>query len=127
MRLTIIRGLPGSGKTTVAKTEYSDAIHCEADQYFTDENGNYNFNPGKLADAHEACQKCAQDGLESGNDVVVSNTFTQCWEMEPYLSMADDAGADVEIRTESGDYGNIHDVPEHVIESMKNRFEKDCS
>jgi len=126
MRLTIIRGLPGSGKTTVAKTEYPEAKHCEADQYFEDGNGNYNFDPGKLKDAHEVCQKCARDGLESGKDVVVSNTFTQCWEMEPYIDMADDAGADVEIRIERGDYGNVHDVPEYVILAMKNRFEKDC-
>ena len=32
--LVIIRGLPGSGKTTMAKRDFHDYVLCEADQYF---------------------------------------------------------------------------------------------
>ena len=53
-KLIIVRGAMGSGKTTFAnkltrnliKFGYSptDICHFEADQYFEDENGNYNFD-----------------------------------------------------------------------------------
>ena len=57
--------------------------------------------------------------------IVVSNTSTQEWEMEPYIDMAEEKGYSVfslivENR-HSGD--NIHGVPSESIERMKNRFE----
>ena len=43
--LYIVRGIPGSGKSTFAKT--LGGIHIEADQYFVDGDGNYNFDGSK--------------------------------------------------------------------------------
>lgn len=52
--LIIIQGLPGSGKTTLAKEVSSqfNIPYFEADQYFEDKDGNYNFNPKYLHSAH---------------------------------------------------------------------------
>jgi adenylate kinase family enzyme len=49
----IVRGCPGSGKSTFAKT--LGGIHIEADQYFVDADGNYNFDGSKIKNAHAWC------------------------------------------------------------------------
>ncbi len=54
-----------------------------------------------------------------GKDVVVSNTFTQYWEMEPYLIM----GHSVSIVVANGNYENVHNVPEDVLAAMSERWE----
>ena len=51
--LFIVRGLPGSGKTTLAKSLGS--VHFEADMYFMEGN-EYKFDITKIKKAHEWCQ-----------------------------------------------------------------------
>lgn len=125
--LTLIRGLPGSGKTTLAKRLLASGTcmdrHFEADMYFTNEIGEYHFDPLLLADAHEWCQKMTEDALSNGHNAIVSNTFTTKREMQPYLDMANRYGIEPNIILAQGNYGSIHGVPEHTIRHMKNRFE----
>ena len=115
MKLTLIRGLPGSGKSTLAKE--IGCLHIEADMFFMD-NGVYNFNPEKIKEAHKWCQDTTREALKYV-DVVVSNTFSQIWEMQPYLDM----DADITVITATGDYANTHNVPNYVIRNMKERWE----
>lgn len=114
--LVLIRGLPGSGKTTLAKTKFWTYVHCEADQYF--ELFEY-FDPKKLPTAHDYCQTKCRESLRVGFDTVVSNTFTQLWEMKPYLEMTDN----VTVYRMTTMYKNVHNVPKKTIEKMRNRFE----
>ena len=73
--LILLRGLPGSGKSTLATA--IGGVHFEADMYFVDDNGNYNFEPARIKDAHAWCQNKVKLSMESGVDkIVVSNTFT---------------------------------------------------
>lgn len=126
--LYLVRGLPGSGKSTFSKT--LGGIHIEADQYFVDIEGNYNFDGSKIKLAHEYCRAqtgawMKTDGLQVNVDkIVVSNTFTQEWEMEPYYELAKKYGYKVfSIIVENRHEGtNVHGVPEEKIEQMKNRF-----
>ena len=120
--LFLIRGLPGSGKSTLAKRMAAamNAMHFEADMFFTRSDGQYDFRPEALRSAHEWCQSQTRQALALGADVIVSNTFTQNWEMRPYLEM----GADkVTVITCEGDYGNVHGVPASAIERMRDRWE----
>jgi hypothetical protein len=57
--------------------------------------------------------------------VVVSNTFTQEWEMQPYYDLAEKHGYTVySLVVENRHEGvNEHGVPEDKLEIMKNRFE----
>lgn len=121
--LLLIRGLPGSGKTTMAK-EYAKAgyAHCEADQYF-EAGGEYRFDPVKLRPAHDDCLRRAIAALDAGRSVVVSNTFTRLWEMEPYLKAAKKRKINVRIVEATGSWPNVHGVPQDAIERMRARWE----
>jgi len=126
--LYIVRGLPGSGKSTFAKS--IGGIHIEADQFFM-ENGKYNFDITKIKLAHKYCQNQTEawmktDGTQVNNDkIVVSNTFTQEWEMEPYFKLAEKYGYRTFSLIVENRHGGVneHDVPEDKLELMKNRFE----
>jgi predicted kinase len=121
--LILLRGLPGAGKSTLAKT--IGGIHIEADQYFM-ENGEYKFDATKIKFAHGWCKLRVEHAMEDVLDrVVVSNTFTQEWEMNPYFELAEKYGYRVfSLIVENRHYGiNLHDCPADKIEVMKNRFE----
>ena len=121
--LVIVRGLPGSGKTTYARKLASDGYtHCEADQYF-ERAGTYQFDPAKLREAHADCLARATESLQAGNPTVVSNTFTQRWEWSPYTEAAECLGVPVRFVECQGSYGSIHNVPAESIRKMRERWE----
>jgi len=130
LRLILIRGLPGSGKTTLA-AKYRDRgfEHCEADSYFMRWNPNlqdyeYKFEPLHLADAHRRCQSVTLRHLMDGKSVVVANTFSQWWEMADYFMMAKETGAVCQIiETPGTPYKNVHGVPDSAINRMLVRWE----
>ena len=127
-KLFLVRGIPNSGKSTFAKE--LDGIHFETDNYFMVD-GEYNFDSSKLKEAHQWCQNEVNNAMilnhtANINDrIVVSNTFTQEWEMKPYFEMAKEWGYTVfQIIVENRHGGvNEHGVPEDKLEIMKNRFE----
>jgi len=124
--LILLRGLPGSGKTTVAKELFSDAIHFEADMFFVDkETGHYNFDFGKLHLAHSWCQNSVSGAMEKGvGKIVVSNTFTKESEMKFYYEIAEKYGYKVVSLIVENRHGgqNVHDVPDETLIKMRNRF-----
>jgi predicted kinase len=125
MMLFLIRGLPGSGKTTYAKQMVEDygLEHYEADMFFTNENGVYHFSPETLKDAHAWCQKAVFDALMCGKNVVVSNVFSQQWEAQPYYDMCKKLGCMFQIIERKENYGSIHNVPQQTIDKMRARWE----
>jgi predicted kinase len=122
--LFVVRGLPGSGKSTYAKTLVQPSAHFEADQYFV-RGGKYNFDPSKLKDAHADCLARTRKAMVEGKHkrVAVSNTFTMKWEVQPYIDLAKELGWTVKVIRMTGNYGSIHDVPPEAIERMRGRFE----
>lgn len=121
--LFLIRGLPNAGKSTLA--EQLGGSHFEADKYFVDESGNYNFDPSKLKLAHQWCQLQVLNAMIKSETIVVSNTFTREWEMKPYMDMAKDWGYRVFsiIVEKRHDNVNNHGVPYEKIQQMLDRFE----
>ncbi|MCU8490213.1 ATP-binding protein [Vibrio vulnificus] len=124
-KLTLIRGLPGSGKSTLAQqlAKQTHAVHLEADMYFVDQQGRYQFDPTRLEQAHRWCLNKVCQYLKQGRAVIVSNTFVQHWEMKPYLRFAERHGLSVEILVCTGEYGSIHAVPAQTIEKMRQRWQ----
>jgi predicted kinase len=127
--LYIVRGIPGAGKSTFAKT--ISPIVVEADQYFTDDKGNYIFDGSKIKLAHEYCRSQTEAWMGTKGDqvnvnrIAVSNTFTQEWEFQPYLELAEKYGYKTFCVIIENRHGNTneHNVPDDKIEQMRNRFE----
>lgn len=124
MKLILVRGLPGSGKSTIAGK--LDSCHMEADQYFM-VNGEYRFDASKLKQAHEWCQEKTREALKAGFNAVVSNTFTTIKELRPYFDIAREFGIVPNVILAQGNFGSVHDVPEEAMERMRNRFVYDIS
>ena len=126
--LFLLRGLPGAGKTTMAKS--FGAVCFEADMYFL-EGAEYKFDPTRLRQAHEWCLNQVEISMKSSDKAIgdkriaVSNTFTQEWEMKPYMELAEKYGFTVfSVIVENRHGGNnIHDVPQESLDRMRSRFE----
>ena len=127
--LFLIRGLPGSGKSTLGYQ--LGIIPIEADQYF-ERSGKYHFNPAELGDAHAFCQK-ETDRRLSADSTVVCNTFSTRWELQPYIELSEKHAArlfvidlfdggktDAELAKR-----NVHQVPIATIFEMRRRWEHD--
>jgi predicted kinase len=130
--LFLVRGLPGSGKSTFATHIWNEYAVCEADKFFYDKEGNYNFDPSKLKDAHAWCKNEVETRMKDHQinqqyypEIAVSNTFTQEWEMEDYYKLAEKYGYKVVSLIVENRHGgkNVHGVPDDKLEIMKNRFE----
>ena len=126
-QILLLRGTPGSGKSTLAKMIVdNDYCHKEADMFFVDRDGNYKFEPSKIKDAHKWCQEEVEFLMKyKHSPIVVSNTFTQEWEMDTYYKLAEEYGYQVHSVVVENRHGgvNTHGVPEDKLEVMKNRFE----
>jgi len=126
-QILLLRGTPGSGKSTLAKMIVdNDYCHKEADMFFVDRDGNYKFEPSKIKDAHKWCQEEVEFLMKyKHSPIVVSNTFTQEWEMDAYYKLAEEYGYQVHSVVVENRHGgvNTHGVPEDKLEVMKNRFE----
>ena len=130
-RLVILRGLPGSGKSTAARC--IRGVVCSTNDYFI-RNGKYEFNPSKLGEAHTACREKAKGLLERGQSVVIDNTNMQRWEYEAYIDMAFDTPNcrllvlhvyDGGLSDEELFSRNTHGVPLEAIKRMRARWEGD--
>jgi len=126
--LFLLRGLPGSGKSTLAKS--LGGFHVEADMFFM-KDGEYRFDGSKLKDAHEWCQNEVNLAMilnhttGVNNKIVVSNTFTQEWEMKAYTDLAESYDYNVFSLIVENRHGGVNDhgVPEEALTRMRNRFE----
>ena len=122
--LYIVRGLPGSGKTSLAEIVAPGHVFSADDFFYDLGEGRYAFDPTRLKEAHESCQRRTREALTSGAErVAVANTFTQSWEAEVYFKMAHEHGYSSFVVECQSDFGNVHDVPPEAIERMASRWE----
>jgi len=120
----LLRGVPGSGKSTLAAKLAAgtpNAQHYEADQYF-EQAGYYKFVPEHLPRAHSWCFEKFAQAVRRDEPVIVSNTFTQLWELKNYIDFALDNETKVIVVHCTGKWDNVHGVPDEKVNQMRSRF-----
>ena len=134
-KLVILRGLPGSGKTTLANNLTRNiGVVYSSDDFFM-ENGEYKFQAKKLKDSHIWNQKRTEEAMKRGEGlIVIDNTNVRKWEAKPYVKLGVKNGYDVIFREpetpwkfnlEELSRRDTHGVPEKVIERMLDQWEND--
>ena len=130
-KLTIMRGLPGSGKTIKVKEIAKDgAIICSADDFFVDADGNYNYDKSYQGDAHLWCEGKARYYMSNNHPhVIIDNTNVKKEHMKRFLDLAKEFEYQVQIVVVKADvetciHRNIHQVPEEVIRKMAVEWEE---
>jgi predicted kinase len=142
--LYILRGLPGSGKSTYAKKMWRgltparyappgwSPVSVSGDHFFTTLEGVYTYDSSKQGEAHAHALTYLIEALEGAAPVVVvDNTHSRLWEFRAALRLGQAFGYrstvislfDAGLSDRDLWYANIHGVPEEVIERMRERWE----
>lgn len=127
MKVYILRGLSGSGKSTYArylkKTEEGDVLVCSADTELDHGHG-YQFDSRKLPDAHKYCFRRFMDACAKRWDVIVLDNTNICFHhFSHYIAVAEAFDYEVEIVTIMGEpevcaERTMHNVP---LKSLKSK------
>lgn len=130
--VTIMRGVPGSGKSTfIANHAPEGAVVCSADHFFTSPDGEYHYDESKIREAHDACfakfVRAVADGVRC---IYVDNTNSRRWEFERYTNLANELGYRVyEVMPVTNANADelaarcVHGVSADKIQNMLDRFE----
>jgi NEDD4-binding protein 2 len=95
--LIIMRGVSGTGKSTLAKKLGENGIVLSTDDYFM-KDGVYDFNPKNLGIYHKMNQEKTKECMEKGiSPIVIDNTNSKEWEMKPYVMLADQYDYNIQI------------------------------
>ncbi|MES2762775.1 MAG: AAA family ATPase [Bacteroidota bacterium] len=126
--LILLRGLPGSGKSTLAHVLAENGMYpiFSVDDYFTDEiTGEYVFNFSNNHLAYKQCEQLCKDALlQKIPKVIIHNTFTIDWELEPYFKLASKFNYDLFVVTVENYHGkqNTHGVSDEQLQKMAEKY-----
>ncbi|NXY44439.1 N4BP2 protein, partial [Ceuthmochares aereus] len=133
--LVLLRGVPGSGKSYLARTLLEDnpgGIILSTDDYFY-KHGQYHYDPDCLGQAHDWNRKRAKEAFEMRiTPIIIDNTNIQAWEMKPYVTLAQQFKYKVIFREPDTwwkskpkelERRNIHGVSKEKIKRMLERYE----
>lgn len=126
--IILLRGLPGSGKSTLAKvlSEKGKYPITSIDSYFTNpKTGEYKFEFQNNHLAYKQCEEQTASFAKQGTEkIIVDNTFTLDWEMEPYFKIAKENNYTLFVVTveKHHDGNNIHDVSDDQLQKMAEKY-----
>ena len=125
--LIIIRGLPGSGKTTLANELSENGRYpvISIDDYFTDSKGHYEFRHDENYKAYKLALQRTEAAMKQGTEkIFLHNVFSMEWEMEPYFKLASEQGYKVFVMTLENRHGgtNAHNISIEQLNKMALKF-----
>jgi len=126
--LILLRGLPGSGKTTLARqlSENGKYSVCAIDDFFTDAlTGKYWFEFEKNHLAYKQCEARVKEQMQLGAEkIFVDNTFTLEWEMKSYFKLAAEFKYRMHVVTVENRHGgkNVHGISHAQLEKMAEKY-----
>jgi predicted kinase len=125
--LILLRGLPGAGKSTLAKVLADDQWPVfSVDDYFTNKNtGEYEFRYCENHLAYKQCEEETEKAMQgSVAKIFVDNTFTLEWELEPYFKLAKKYNYTLFAITveKRHDNNNIHGISDEQITKMAEKY-----
>jgi predicted kinase len=126
--IILLRGLPGSGKTTLSKVlnEEGKWPVFSVDDYFTDKNTEvYKFDHKSNHLAYESCLHNTELAMKQGiSKIFIDNTLTLEWEIEPYFKLATKYQYKIFVITvENRHQGqNRHQVTHEQIQKMAQKY-----
>lgn len=119
----IIRGVSGAGKTTFCDLISEPKKVICADDFFTDTNGNYNWNGSLIGRAHENCHHLFDWALKDDKieNIIIANTNTKPSDWKYYEDKAREAGLRVTFIVLENRCGskNVHNVPEETLQRQE--------
>jgi len=136
VKMFILRGLPGSGKSTYAKAikeklmkagvHENEVVICEADDFFMkkqpDGSLKYEWDGNQVALAYAECQKKAEEGIVEGKYVIIANVNPSASDLQIYLDMANRHNAEFKVFRLMNSFQNLHGVPPEKMEKYAARF-----
>jgi len=126
--LILLRGLPGSGKTTLAKllSENNTYPIFSVDDFFTNAaTGEYTFNFKDNHLAYKQCEEFTREAMQQNRTkIFVHNTFTMDWELEPYFKLAAEFNYELFVVTVENyhHHKNIHEVSDEQLHKMAEKY-----
>lgn len=124
--LILLRGLPGAGKSSLAKLLAENRYPVfSTDDYFTDRSGNYHFNFEENHIAYKRCEENTRAAMNKGAEkIFLHNTFTMEWELEPYFKLAAEYNYTVFVVTVEKRHGgaNVHGVTDEQLKKMAMKY-----
>lgn len=129
LNLILLRGLPGSGKTTLAKVLSENGLYpiYSVDDYFTNpDTGEYTFDYKNNHLAYKRCETLTrQSMINKAPKIILHNTFTIDWELEIYFKLAAEFSYKVFVLTlENYHQGkNTHQISEEQLQKMAEKYQ----
>ena len=123
--MLILRGLPGSGKTTLAETITSKENICTADDFLYNEKGEYVWTQPRVIRAHRLCEEKALKLAEANTPfIVIANVNMNGDAMRPYNKIAREFGYNVFSTIVENRHGgkNSHGVDKQIMKKMRAEF-----
>lgn len=129
--LTILCGIPGAGKSSIAngiKSTLGNCVIASADQYwYALGGGDYKFHAPYLSDAHLFCEKKVMLAVEEDRHVVVDNTNLRLEDIEKWVNFApqsyDIRLALIKCPVDKAMIYGLHNVPADKYPRLQGMFE----
>ena len=132
LRVILLRGFSGAGKSHYHTQHFPNAVVCSADDYFINEQGEYEFKDPDLA--HGKCLRKFVEHIIANFDcdredefLVVDNTNITLAELAPYYQVAKAYGFQpevirIECDMEVAAARNKHGVPLEKLKEWQSKF-----